>query len=218
MLRILTGLFAISTAVQGSAVAQPAPPPARVWNLEWQEDQCTISTGSPDTIGLSLWMAPGNPYAMIYLIGSSDALPDIGRWTVPVAFAPSGETFKANVSYPRGAVSHQRVLLLSNVGEKFPAAFAKASEPRLMTSRGPIVSPVTGANKAMDAMQLCMDDKLPLWGVDVAAYRALRTPPTYLSDDAWFSTRDDVPYDARVFAKSGRVVARLDMDATGRVA
>src|SRR5438874_11480165 len=97
MLRICAGLIAIFAAVQESAQAQPAPAPAKVWNLEWQEDQCTISTGSPDTVALSLWMTPGDPDAKIYLIGSRDVLPDIGKYTVTVALPPSAETFKANV-------------------------------------------------------------------------------------------------------------------------
>ena len=216
MLRIFAGLIAVMGAVQESAQAQPAPPPAKVWNLEWQEDQCTISTGSPDTMALSLWMTPGNPDPEIYLIGSRDVLRTSGNipsWSR--SHRPAKRSKPTSITWAALRISES--LLLTKLREKFPAAFAKANELRLLTGHNPVVIPVTGASKAMAAMQLCIDDKLSWWGVDVAAYHALRAPPTDLSDDPWIKITD-FPHDALVFAKSGQVVARLNVDATGRVA
>src|SRR5947208_275176 len=124
MFRSVIGLAALSVAVQPSPQTQsPAPP--TVWNLDWQLPHCRISTGSPETIGLSLWMTPGDPDPAIYLIGSRDALPEIGKYTVTVALAPSGETFQASV-FERGVGQKRRIVILSRLRDKFPAAFAKA--------------------------------------------------------------------------------------------
>src|SRR5438309_9854997 len=97
MLRIFAGLIAIVGAVQESAQA-PAPEPPTVWNLEWQESHCTISTGSAKTLGFSLWMTPGDPDAELYIIGSSKVVPVVGspgpvsgnRKSITVVLAPSG--------------------------------------------------------------------------------------------------------------------------------
>src|SRR5438094_822358 len=115
MLRIFAGLIAISGAVQESAQAQPAPPPTKVWNLEWQDSHCTISTGTAKTLGLSLWMTPGDPDPDLYLVGSSVPA-NVGK-SVTVAVVPTGETFRAEVD--DRAAGNARILKLVKLKHKF---------------------------------------------------------------------------------------------------
>lgn len=221
--------FSSSGAAQVSptplATAPASSEPPTVWDLEWQDSHCTISTGDTKSIGLSLWVTPGDPDPQLYVFGSSKILPRELAGppqmplrkprTVTVALAPTGESFQAEVDAVSES-SRQRVVKLRKLRHKFPPAFAKASEIRLVTAQGPIPIPIHGAAKAMDALQGCIDQKLTDWGLDAKAFAGLRKPPTDIEGYQWV-TYQDYPSSALDQNAMGAVIARLNVDATGKV-
>jgi TonB family protein len=68
----------------------------------------------------------------------------------------------------------------------------------------------------MAALQQCIDTKLAEWGVDPKAFAALSPPPTDIEGYSWLSYKD-YPTDALDANRSGNVVARLNVDVTGKV-
>jgi TonB family protein len=202
---------AVRTIAQTPAPAQPAP---AVWDLEFQDSRCTITTGDKRTIGLAVWMTPGQPEGELYLIGSPKMLPrNIGK-KLTVVLEPRGGTFRADV-YHRSD-RDPTILSLTPLPDTFPAAFAKAQEVRLIGGATPLSIPVPAADKAMAALQGCIDDALREWGIDPKAFAELRKPPTIM-DDNLILAGDDYPRDAFDNNVTGTVVMRLHVDATGRV-
>jgi TonB family protein len=224
--RLSIGLLIFSTAAEASAQAgpsaQPSSEPPTVWQLAWQDSHCSISTGDPKSLGLALWMTPGDPDPQLYIIGSSKVVPVIGSpgpapgnpKSVTVVLAPTGETFQADVD--QMSTGNPTVLKLRRLRHKFPSAFSKASEVRLVTAPAPISIPIHGAAKAMAALQECIGQKLTEWGVDAKAFGALRKPPTDIEGYDWL-TYQDYPISALDENAMGAVIVRLNVDATGKV-
>jgi TonB family protein len=212
---MLNGLAALVTAVPGVAQA-PAPPATtaqQVWQLDWQDNHCTISTGDAARLGFAMWMTPGDPRPDLYFIGSPKLLPHTNDGKITVTLMPAGESFSATVmdiSGQSGAIA----LRLLDLPEKFPAEFARSTEVGLAGAKEPVR--VTGSGKAVSALRQCIDEKLPEWGVDPKAYEALRSPPTDPSEHLWF-TDVDYPQSASMSGDEGDVIARMDVDATGSV-
>jgi len=208
----------VGALLPASAIAQAPPAPAatqpQVWQLDWQKDYCTISTGDAATAGVALWMTPGDPKPDLYFIGSHKIVPgaDSGD-TLSVTVLPSGQSFSAvTMNMSRGSSS--RVLRLLRLKESFPAAFGSSSAIRLAHMKEPIA--IIGADKAIAALHQCMDDKLSQWGVDAKAYESLRMPATDPTEHLWFN-EGDYPSQAKAAGEEGDVIARMDLDASGRV-
>lgn len=206
---------ALSTAGRGMAeVPMPVKGPPTVWDLEWQDSFCTITTGDKRTLGLSFWMTPGDPSPEIYLIGSPSLLPhDVGD-KVTLTLSPGGLSRRADAgAFPS---TDPVILRLYRLGYKFPAAFSNSDEVEFDLAGKSLAISVHGADKAMAALQGCVDDALSKWGVDAKAFAALRKPPSDI-DGYDLLTANDYPQLAIDRNETGRVVARLHVDATGRV-
>ena len=216
-LQLLSSITALSTAAGSAAQDRPQPPAnpsPSVWTLDWEQSHCTISIGDPKRVQLGVWVTPGDPDPQIYLVGKPGVVPRKPGERMTVTLAPGGERYDAEVAVLSD--DHPAALRLSDLGESFPAAFAKSSEVRLSDGRYALNLPVQGAGKAVGALQGCINDALTQWGVDAKAFAALRKAPTdaeknYLVSDA------DYPAVALDRHESGQVVARLNVDATGKV-
>ena len=57
---LAAGLTVVWMSFQASAQTQSATPKV-VWNLDWIDNHCAITTGSADSMGLSLRVVPGDP-------------------------------------------------------------------------------------------------------------------------------------------------------------
>ena len=207
-------MFAVlpAMAMGQPAPQQPASAPPQVWQLDWQHNFCTISTGDLATAGVALWMMPGDPRPDVFFIGSAKIVPAADIMDkLRVTLLPGGESFSA-VAMDMSPGSGRRALRLSKLNEAFPAAFAHSSQIRLEGMKEPIA--ITGSAKAMAALRQCIDEKLPQWGLDAKAYDALRTPAT--AEHSWI-TRYDYPKDALAAGAEGDVVARIDVASTGKV-
>ena len=210
-------VFWLSLAAAVPALAQqqaPTTSPPAVWQLDWQQSHCTISTADRNGVTLSLWMLPGDPDPHLYLVGPSKLLPQPAD-KVTVQLMPGGESFQA-VGYVQSSKNPVVVKILK-LWHKFPAAFAASNEVRVTAGDKQIAIPIPGSEKAMAALRGCIDQKLPEWGVDPKAYDALQLPPTDI-ENYEFMSADDYPRELLDANWTGDVVIRLNVDATGKVA
>ena len=211
----------IGAVLPASAIAQapapaPATPPPQVWQLDWQKNHCTISTGDPANVGVALWMTPGDPRPDLYLIGSPKVLPNLKGTKLSITLLPSKRSFTTKAENLSEA-SSVHAMAGYEFDEELPPAFAASSEVRIDGLGAPVSIPVIGAGKAMAALrQQCIDPKLAEWGIDPKVYEALRVPPTNLPGGLWW-TADDYPTEAQAGGQLGDTVIRLDVDVTGKV-
>ena len=154
------------------SIAQLQPSSPTVWSRDFVDGYCAITTGSPDSVGLSFRMTPGDPDPQLYVVGSSKIIPANVSDAGEVVLSPSGDSFPVKIAEKPGR-STPRVLMLIELGHKFPAAFAQASELRLTTGATTITIPIKGAAKASTALQECIDWKLREWGIDPAFWASL---------------------------------------------
>ena len=208
----------LAAALLGAVLAAPAAPaPAakpQLWQVDWEQARCTIATGDPAALYLALWVTPGDTVAELYLVGPAGRLRGGGR-RVDVTLAPGGKPIHAWSDIHPGQAG-ATVVQLGDLGEDFPAAFAKATEVRIAGFAEPVMVPVQGADQAMAALKSCLDEKMAEWGIDPKAHNALRAPPR---DPGNFDWMDDKDYPAAAMNKdqAGDVVARLGIDAKGKV-
>jgi TonB family protein len=205
-----------ATSLASTGIAQSAAPVApQVWEVGWIESHCTISTGNFASQGLSVWMTPGDPRPDLFFLGSKRIVPPAVREKVNVRLLPGGETFTVWV-FEKPSDSGTRILQLVQLGEQFPEAFARSTEIRVDGLKKSLSMTFRGSAKALTVLRQCIDTQLPKWGVDPKAYNALSMPPTATSDHMWFND-DDYPREALAAGEIGDVIARMDVDATGKV-
>ena len=209
-----------AAAVLFAALAAPAPAPAapaaapQLWQVDWESERCTIATGDPATLYLALWLTPGDPEPELYLVGPAGRLRGGGA-RVLLTLLPGGKPI-STWTIIRAGQAGATVIQLGDLDETFPAAFAKASEVRVTGFAQPVTVPIKGAGQAMAALRKCLDEKMAGWGMDPKAHNALRAPPMdpgnhdYLDDF-------DYPREDQATGKEGDVVARLSVDAKGKV-
>src|SRR2546421_10847287 len=85
LVRLASGLMAVSILVQSAAQARPnspAPNPqpstaAGPWFADWSAPYCTVSIGNIKELALSIWYVPGSSGVEIYFIGDSGRFPRI---------------------------------------------------------------------------------------------------------------------------------------------
>lgn len=193
--------------------AQPsvATNPKVQWTLDWVEPFCSVSTGSPKSLGLAIWTVPGSDVADVYLIGTSPELASIKSPTVDLTLMPQGARFQPAVERNGG----RAVIKLTRLDREFVTAFGRANQIQIATPKGPLIVRVPGADKARAALDGCIDETLVEWGVDPVAQRSLQCLPKHV-DGGWLHPRD-FPEAAIDAGKDGYVVARLNVDATGKV-
>lgn len=214
----MTAILVASIAQAGLAQSSSPPPTPKPvqWHFEWKEPYCTVSTGSEDDVALSIWTIPGTDSFQVYLLGSRARIPGVKSYSkAAVTLSAGGTPIESHVvDYSTGA---KRVLRLSfaqqdGIGPKLGQAASLTADFGGKT----LSVPIPGVRSAMKALQQCVDDSLPEWGVDPVAYAAVRVKPKYAGEEAWITHRD-YPEDAVHALRNGMIVARLTIDPTGRV-
>jgi TonB family protein len=200
-------------AVPPCSAAAPATS-AQVWQVDWEDSQCTISTGDPASFFLSLRVTPGDPRPSLYVLAPAARLKGTGDG-VKITLPPSAKSFRQSSSVAP-STNGAGVLKVYGLKEDFTPAFAAASEVRLTGLGEPVSIPVANADQAMAALKDCVDLKLSGWGIDAKAYEALRAPPIDPGDHDWFSAMD-YPSAAQQAGQSGDVIARITVNAKGKV-
>lgn len=198
-----------------SGIAAPPASAPQVWQVDWEGSRCSISTGDPASVFLALWMTPGDPRPELYIVAPSERFNGAAD-KVSVTLNPGAKGFESKSTVKLGKAGAS-ILQVFDLREPFPPAFARASDVRISGGlKTPIVISVIGADQAMVALQKCLDEKLPEWGIDAKAYNALRSPPLDTDLLDWISA-DDYPERAQANNEAGDVVARVAVNAKGKV-
>lgn len=213
MRSVVLALMAGSLLGTPATAAPPALAP-QVWQVDWEGSRCSISTGDPKSQMLALWVTPGEPRPELYLVVPTGSLV-LKIKKVTITLQPSGTTFRAG-AYEMSAKGGSTIFKVVDLKEDFPPAFGKATEIRMTGFNHPVTIPAAGSDKAMVALKGCLDEELPKWGIDAKAYDALRSPPLDPGDHDWMDYYD-YPQEAREKQQEGDVVARLSVDAKGKV-
>ena len=117
--RVALGSLAMSAAVQSIAQTQttPLPPPA-VWDLEFQDSQCTITTVNKDVPGISVRVIPGQPETELYILHPPRPVSPGKDRKLTLILEPGEATLQANLSVlSRGDLLDLGVLDGAAVGE-----------------------------------------------------------------------------------------------------
>jgi TonB family protein len=207
-------LSALSLAAAVPAVAQQPPPaqPPAVWELDWRPPYCTITTGDPKSVSLSIWSVPGSMTAELYFIGRVPKLPQGAE--AQLQLLPSGATSQAKVFWPKPNGTGLIAMTVHDDPD-FLEKLAQANQLAVTAAGQPLTIAVHGAAKPMQALKGCIDDKLREWGVDPATLPSAKARPK--GDLNSWITAQDYPTDALDSDTSGTVVVRLTTDPKGRV-
>jgi TonB family protein len=200
------------TSTNFDATAQTGPAPT-VWKADFQNSQCTLMTGSAEDIGISFRMTPGQPEPEVLIFGTLKKLPNY-RGNVTVELDPGGGKF--GVQAMPITTKTARVLQFNDFPHEFALAFAQSRYLFITDGSSRTVVPTSGAHNAFEALQNCVNETLPKWGVDPKALASLKQPPTTIDGKFWISG-NDYPLDAQRADWMGYVVVRLNVDATGDV-
>lgn len=202
-------------AVSVPAASQTTAPPPAVWELDWQAPYCTITTGDPKTLSLSIWSVPGSMTAELYFIGARDRLPPLTQGSARIQLLPSGVTVNGTAFWPK-PTPNGLVGVTVYDDPDFLNQLARANQLTVTSGSQTVAMPLRGTAKPMQALNGCMADKLREWGVDPATLSTSKARPTG-NLNSWI-TYNDYPTDALDSSTSGTVVVRLTTDVKGRVA
>lgn len=208
-------LLSLAAAVPAAGQQPTAKPPPAVWELDWHAPYCTITTGDPKTLSLSIWSVPGSAAAELYFIGAQGRVPKLPQGSdTPVQLLPSGALAKAKASWAKP--NWDGVLRVTVYDDTdFLDKLAQANQLNVSTASQPLAMALRGAAKPMQALKGCINDKLREWGVDPATVATWQVRPK--GDLNSWITANDYPTDALDSNSSGTVVVRLTTDVKGRV-
>jgi hypothetical protein len=220
MMRLSLALAAacIIAAPLAAAAQPPAAPPApaaafRPWQVDYGEYYCSMIRKAE----------AGRPFATAFV-----SIP--GASTMHIALVPDvNHAAPANVSdvvlIPAGTSFHVRrgfeqtrlapIQRLGGLPESFAEQLAGADALELRGGgrvRGRI--PLAGVRDALAVQRRCMHDVAREWGLDEAAWAALRRRPEGINGLGF--TTDDFPPEMLSSASQARVVLRVDVSADGR--
>jgi TonB family protein len=212
------GLCVASFALAAAASAQRPPPlPPGSWNIDWGERRCSLirRSASPPPKYFALQIVPGRYRPDLRVVSRSwphRALSDPARLTI--SFGPQGWTVPGSIEVQR--THGGDAVVIFNASEDVREAFAAADSVRVARDGTTLLEmPLPGSGRALAALRECEESVMREWGIDAAAWAAVRTPPR--GNLARFVTNNDYPASALRRHAQGTVVFRLHIDATGRV-
>jgi len=200
-------------------IGMPAPAqnvPPQKWQLEVDNGWCKVSTGDPHKGFLSLQVTPGANQSELFIVGPTKLVHgDSSDTDVKVKVIAGSETFDLEGERFLGRIGGTTVVRLSGLAPDFLTALTHTTAIQIEGLPGPVTVPTRGAIVAVNGLASCGDKLLGEWGIDPARFHSLRQPPELTSND-WF-TDTDFPLADQEFAKQGGGVARVDVDASGKV-
>jgi TonB family protein len=209
-------IWILAAAAAGASTAAAAAEPAK-WNIDYEDSGCALYQleGSART-GLTFRRTPGNSLTMINLAG-----PDWRKVSpkrakgMTVSVDPGGDLEGDMFFSPAGLQGP--VLALKVPEPAFPERLANATSLTLHEGKRPARTfTLRDIKKAVAALRECETDGMRRWGIDPAAWFALRSPPQPVATPASVVRDDDYPLEAVRNGFTGKVIVRLTVDASGR--
>lgn len=200
---------------QTSEQAQGIQVPPGQWVVDYGTKRCSLArrtggAGSPIVVLSSLY---GNDQPSLYVLEADD--PPLDRIPGRVSIRVDGTVVSDEARVTRQRASTGRVLRFSEAGTSLMSRLAGASTLSIEAGgRSFLTLSLPGSAAAVEALDVCNDDLLQSWGIDVAARRALQRPPRR-SSDFRSATSSDYPVSAVRANEQGEVVIRVDIDERG---
>lgn len=199
-----------------AAPAPAAPAPAPSWRVDREESRCILERdGGESQPTLTVRFIPGERSSEIWMSDPRWEKEDLaGPETISLFLDAPGVrpvgSFRA-VEAP-GRV---KALVTEGGGRDFLEALPQSHAAIVRKGEREIFRiPLPNAATALAATRACEDDLLAKWGVDPAAFHALRSPPKLPPGTSWIRADD---YPSMAAGAQGTIVARLDIDAGGKV-
>jgi TonB family protein len=215
-MRRVFAVFAVASLVAfGVPVSAQAPAPQK-WELSVENGWCEVSTGDPHKGYLILRVTPGAQQAELIVVAPTKLIrfAMAGDRDAKVTVLAGSKGFELQGVRFAGRIGGTSVLKLYDPDSDFLTALTHTPEIRIEGLPGPVTVPTRGAIVAVNGLATCGDKLLGEWGIEPIRFHGLGQPPELTSND-WL-TSNDYPNSAAEFAKQGGVVARVDVDASGK--
>ena len=195
-----------------AAGAQTPAPATTQWHLEWKNPYCAVSTGDPTELGVSVWHVPGSDFVELYMMAPKGRLPKIPHWTPVTIETSTGEKIPTTASLPAG---EWRGVLKFGFNLADFERLKGTTSLAVVAPKARFETPVRGIVTAAKAAFDCADAKLPDWGVDPAALKALKRRPAAVPRGKKQGNRSLA---VRNFAVNTAVaILRVRIDTAGKV-
>lgn len=209
----------------GVHATTPPPPvaaltPSSPWNVDYAEDECrllrTFGTGDDQIILRIARSASEDDFDLVIAGANLPQLPY--RVTLNVGLEPSALVFESPGYSTDVPNSPMRFLRSLDVGGGIFAGLPSARVMRVSAGRYQLRLAVGDMAGALRALDVCRDDLLTGWGVDLTAARSLSSGPTEAGDPSAWVTADDYPPASIRNNETGLVTVVLAISAEGSVA
>lgn len=191
--------------------------PAGRWVVDWGDTRCSLirrNDGQPASI-FALRTTPGTGRWEIRLLN-----PDWPRVVydsperIRVTLEPQGRLLEGEMEATETPLG--RAIVVDELEEETLSAFVGAQAIRVDRGDERILDMrLPGLSIGMNALRDCVDEVMLEWGIDPAAFAALRTRPR--GNIAAVFEHDDYPFDALTKNHEGTSVFRMTIDRGGRV-
>jgi TonB family protein len=208
----------VAAAPATPPASAPATAPAPRWIVDWAANQCKLvrETGGEQPAALSVQLVPGTDALDLVVVDKNwTNAPLRAGASITVRF-DTGETAEATVQGFQG--ERWNGFVAYGVPADLIGILAKAKSVRVEHKNRPLfAADLPQAAKAVAALRLCEADALRGWGVDPAERDRLRRPAKLRNPAVPFMDDTDYPEEARRQGKQGTSIARLTVEADGKV-
>jgi TonB family protein len=217
---LLVAQFAVSATAQVPTAQAPATPgaallPTSPWRVDYAESECRLirrfGAGSGE---VTLRIARASSFDFYDMVIGGPGVPNLpDHVEVQTRLEPQAQLLEStgySLPLPDGS---GHFLRWYDIRTPFVSQMTATQDMTLHVRDTTISLHLTNVTQALAALQLCHDDLLREWGLDVAAYRALQSPPTPHGAEAGWVTTADYPDTTA----QGTVTTIMSVGSDGRV-
>lgn len=209
------GLLAASILL-GHPMPARAAEQAGKWQVNWEEQNCTLSrrTTSAKPAILALRAIAGTERPTLVVMNSAWPTTSPGsKRTIELQLFPSGTKTQVLGATVELKDIKGQAFMVSDVGPDFMAHLAASRQLRVMVGgKDFLLMTLSGADKALEALDQCHDDLLRKWGIDPDELVKLQAIPR--PRDVIFRSTD-YPRSALKEGSTGVVVIASTIDTSG---
>jgi TonB family protein len=218
----ILAILAASHISVGVACAAEAPvlAPSSPWRVDYADEECrllrTFGTGAD---AVTMRLARGSGLESFDMVIAGTNIPRLGDDVkVTLKLEPQG-TESSFDGYSMGVPNRPEKFIRWYDGN--PSIFegiTDGQQVRLLADKKlDVVMLWSDGKAALAALQLCHDDLLKGWGVELDAIRASKSPPEPVGSPGQWITNNDYPRAEMVQQIEGTVTFQLKVNSTGAV-